>query len=114
MQSMSGTLRNVLSKNLQGASSMIPSDLKKDIRTTIRLSTIVKEQLQARLKMSVQEAFDAFINANLSFEILPNKGQNNGEKKMAKKAVKKEAKNVKEKSGKKKATKQSGASKSKK
>ena len=83
---------------------MIASDLKKDIRATIRVSSAVKEELRNQLDMSIQEAFDTFINVNLIFEILPNKGQNNGEISMAKKAVKKEVKNVKEKSGKKKAT----------
>lgn len=90
---------------------MIASDLKKDIRATIRVSSAVKEELRNQLDMSIQEAFDTFINVNLIFEILPNKGQNNGEISMAKKAVKKEVKNVKEKSGKKKATTKGGASK---
>lgn len=90
---------------------MKASQLKKDLQCTIRVSSTVKEELKKRINMSIQEAFDAFINANLNFEILLNKGQNNKEITMAKKAVKKDAKNVKEKSGKKKVTAKSGASK---
>ena len=90
---------------------MKASEIKKDLRATIRISSQVKESLRLVLNMSVQEAFDKFIDNNLFFEILPNKGQNNGEISMAKKAVKKEVKNVKEKSGKKKATTKGGASK---
>lgn len=90
---------------------MKASELKKDTRATIRVSSVVKERLKSVLNKSVQEAFDWYIDANLIFEFLPNKGQNNGEISMAKKAVKKEVKNVKEKSGKKKATTKGGASK---
>ena len=90
---------------------MIASDFKKDIRATIRVSSAVKDELRNQLDMSIQEAFDTFININLIFEFLPNKGQNNKEITMAKKkvATKKsgEKKNVKAKkpSGKTKASK---------
>jgi len=89
------------------------SELKKDIRATIRLSSAVKNALFQK-GISVQSAFDSFIDANLSFEILPNQGQNNQEKTMAKKATKKAVKSVKKKPGKTKASKQSGASKASK
>jgi len=93
---------------------MKASEIKKDLRATIRISSQVKESLKLVLNMSVQEAFDKFIDNNLFFEILPNQGQNNKENKMAKKAVKKEVKNVKAKNGKAKTPTKSGASKSKK
>jgi hypothetical protein len=92
---------------------MKSSDLKKDIRTTIRLSSAVKNALSQK-GISVQSAFDSFIDANLFFEILPNQGQNNQEKTMAKKVTKKAVKNDKKKPGKTKASKQSGASKASK
>lgn len=94
---------------------MKASEIKKDLRATIRISSQVKESLKLVLNMSVQEAFDKFIDNNLFFEILPNQGQNNKENKMAKKvSTKKEVKNVKAKNGKAKNPTKSGASKSKK
>lgn len=94
---------------------MKASEIKKDLRATIRISSQVKESLKTVLNMSVQEAFDKFIDNNLFFEILPNQGQNNKENNMAKKATtKKEVKNVKAKNGKAKNPTKSGASKSKK
>ena len=90
---------------------MKASEIKKDLRATIRISSQVKESLRLVLNMSVQEAFDKFIDNNLFFEILPNQGQNNQDKTMAKKATKKAVKSVTKKPGKTKASKQSGASK---
>jgi chromatin remodeling complex protein RSC6 len=87
---------------------MKASEIKKDLRTTIRISSQVKESLRLVLNMSVQEAFDKFIDNNLFFELLPNQGQNNQEKTMAKKVTKKAVKNDKKKPGKTKASKQSG------
>lgn len=96
---------------------MKASELKKDTRATIRVSSVVKERLKSVLNKSVQEAFDWYIDANLIFEFLPNQGQNNGENNMAKKVTKKagaKKDESKKKVGKTKATKQSGASKASK